>query len=474
MYFERFFERGLAQASYLVGCQKSGEAIVIDPLRDIDTYRTAAERAELTIAYVCETHIHADFLSGARQLAESTGAELLLSEEGGPGWVPTFPHTPLRHGDTIALGNVIVAVIHTPGHTPEHLSFLVTDKATGAEPVMILTGDFLFVGDVGRPDLLETAAGVTGSADEGARRLFASTRTLRSLPDFVQVWPGHGAGSACGKALGALPSTTVGYERRFNWALREESEEAFVREVLTGQPEVPSYFGRMKRINRDGPAPFCLDAEVPELDAQAFHMATQSGARIVDTRSPERFARGHLPGALNLPDDTSFVNWAGWLLDPKQPHLLIAAPQRVEELRRALGRVGVDRVVGFRSDSAGWPAGGTPTEGVTQIAAEELEVKAEELPSALIDVRTRDEYALGHIPGALNIHLGRLATEAGRFDPEQPATVYCEAGSRSAIAASLLLSLGFKKVSNLADGFAAWSAIKGAPVESGKRDGEPR
>ena len=474
MYFERFFDKGLAQAGYLIGCQQRGEAIVVDPLRDIDRYLEAAKREEMEIRYVCETHIHADFLSGARQLAESTGAKLLLSEEGGEGWIPRFEHTPLRDGDEIELGNVLIRVLHTPGHTPEHLSYLVIDRATGEEPVMILTGDFVFVGDVGRPDLLENAAGVAGSADESARRLFASTRTVRSLPDFVQIWPGHGAGSACGKALGALPSTTIGYERRFNWALREESEESFVKTVLTGQPEVPSYFGRMKRINRDGPTAFESEVDVPRLELQALDAAIREGARVVDARSTERFAQGHIPGALNIPDDSSFSNWAGWLLDPDQDHLLVADRSRIDELRRELGRVGVDRVIGYIEEPGIWARDGRELETTNTLCAKEFFNQWQNREALVVDVRTREEYEQGHLPGAAHIHLGRLSAATDSFDSSKPLVVYCEAGGRSGIASSILLSHGITQVTNVADGFAAWRTIEGAPVDLSEVGSTPR
>lgn len=466
MYFERLFDTGLAQAGYLIGCEQSGEALVIDPLRDVDRYVAAANRRQLRITHVTETHVHADFLSGARQLAELTGAELLLSDEGGPDWVARFPHTPLRDGDEITLGQVTIRALHTPGHTPEHLSFLVTDRANGQEPVMVLTGDFLFVGDVGRPDLLESAAGVAGSADQGARSLFASTRTIRELPEYVQVWPGHGAGSACGKAMGALPTSTIGYESRFNWALREQSEHRFVESVLAGQPEVPTYFGRMKRLNREGPSPFPHDESLPLLDSRRFSELREKGARVIDTRSVDRFAAGHLAGALNIPGDGSFTNWAGWLLDPDEDYLLIADPGRSEELRRALARVGIDRVVGFVENSDEAAAGSEKHSTVTSIDAEELSelLSGESSNYRVIDVRTNAEFASGHIPGATHIHLGHLPQRLDEVDGDEHVLVYCHSGTRSAIATSILLASGLERVTNLSGGFASWQQVDGAPI----------
>jgi len=463
MYFERFFDKGLAQASYLIGCQQTGEALVVDPLRDVDRYLDAAQREGLRITHVTETHIHADFLSGARQLAAGSGAQLLISDEGGEDWLPRYDHTPLHDGDRIQLGRVSIETLHTPGHTPEHVSFVVTDTAAGNEPVMVLTGDFLFVGDVGRPDLLENAAGVAGSAETSARRLFSSTRRIRRLPEFVQVWPGHGAGSACGKALGALPSTTVGYELRFNWALREESEERFVRSVLSGQPEVPDYFGRMKLTNRDGVPAFDVEARAVKLDALSKSVGSE--AQIVDTRSVESFSRGHSAGALNIPDDGSFVTWAGWLLDPNRPVVLVARRERVEELRLALGRVGVDEVRGYVEDPGDLASVSGPMETIPLVSAMEYARSRDDHPGTLIDVRSTDEYAAGHIPGARHIHLGDLRDAARNFGPDQALTVYCESGGRSGIAASLLRGLGMNNVTNLSGGFAAYRCLDGAEVE---------
>ncbi|CAA9340091.1 MAG: MBL-fold metallo-hydrolase superfamily, partial [uncultured Gemmatimonadaceae bacterium] len=257
MFFQRFYDTSLAQASYLIGCQQTGEALVVDPTRDARLYLDAAARERLRVTHVTETHIHADFVSGARELAHQAGAQLLLSDEGGAEWRYGYAGEAgaqlLRDGDRVAVGNVVVEALHTPGHTPEHLSFLVTDAPAHAGPWGILTGDFVFVGDVGRPDLLEKAAGQAGTMEAGARTLFRSLERFRALPDHLQLWPGHGAGSACGKALGAVPSSTVGYERRANWGVATLDEEEFVRLVLAGQPEPPRYFAEMKRVNRAGP-----------------------------------------------------------------------------------------------------------------------------------------------------------------------------------------------------------------------------
>ena len=246
MILKHFYEEKLAQASYLIGCVSTGEALVGDPNRDVEQYIKAAETEGLRITHVTETHIHADFVSGSRELAARTGATLYLSDEGDENWKYAFAEEAgavlLRDGDTLMVGNIRIEVLHTPGHTPEHLIFLVTDTAEADKPMGAITGDFVFVGDVGRPDLLEKAAGVEGSTDAAARTLFRSLEKFKEQPDYLQVWPGHGAGSACGKRLSSVPQSTVGYERMFNWAFSIEDEDEFVRTVLAEQPEPPKYF----------------------------------------------------------------------------------------------------------------------------------------------------------------------------------------------------------------------------------------
>ena len=252
MFFQHIYDKTLAQASYLLGCQKTGEAIVIDAKRDVDTYIDIAKQNNLRITHITETHIHADFLSGSRELAALTDAEMYLSDEGGPDWQYNFSHTGLRHGDVIKVGNLSLKVLHTPGHTPESITFLLTDHPASNEPVMMFTGDFVFVGDIGRPDLLEKAAGLKGTQEIGADQMYHSIKKFQALPDFIQVWPGHGAGSACGKALGAVPSTTVGYEKIRNWALQYgDDKTGFVGYLLSDQPEPPKYFAEMKMRNKE-------------------------------------------------------------------------------------------------------------------------------------------------------------------------------------------------------------------------------
>ncbi|RIH88168.1 Hydroxyacylglutathione hydrolase GloC [Calidithermus terrae] len=470
MFFRQIYEEGLAQASYLVGCQTTGEAVVVDPRRDVGVYLAEAERNKLRVVAVTETHVHADYLSGARELAKAAGATLYLSDEGGEGWkyggLEGFEHVRLRDGDEIRLGNVRVRALHTPGHTPEHLSFLVTDGAAADEPGLVLTGDFVFVGDVGRPDLLEEAAGIKGTAEPGARQMFRSLKgKLLTLPDYVQVWPGHGAGSACGKALGALPSTTVGYERRFAWwadYLRRGDEEGFVRALLEGQPEAPYYFARMKRLNRDGVP---ILGEVPparRLTPGQFRQALQDGAVLVDTRDKSAFARGHLPGSINIPAGKNFPTWAGWLLPYDRPLVLLASPQQADELARQLVRVGLDDVRGYVPGLEGYAEGGL--EPAPQVTAAEARALWERGEAAFLDVRAADEYRAGHVPGALNLHAGRVTRHLQRIPRDRPVIAYCLSGDRSSTAVSALLAAGFTNVINLAGGIRAWER-EGYPLE---------
>ncbi|HMQ55982.1 MAG TPA: MBL fold metallo-hydrolase, partial [Anaerolineae bacterium] len=358
MLLKYFYNDKLAHASYMVGCQATGEALVVDPGRDIAPYLQTAQDNGMQIVAVTETHIHADFLSGARELAEQTKAKLYLSDEGDENWkyqfLDGYDHELVYDGSVFKVGNIKLEVLHTPGHTPEHISFLVTDTAGANQPIGIFTGDFVFVGDIGRPDLLEEAAGIKGTAEPGARRMFESLRRFRALPDFVQVWPAHGAGSACGKALGAIPSSTVGYEKLFNWAFQYEDEDQFVKALLAGQPEAPKYFAMMKKLNKEGPAVLGGLPQPQRLDDQRLANVLAEGLKVVDTRSADEFAKGHIPGTINIPNDGAFTNWAGWLLTYDQPFYLIAAENALP------GRCPRNETASRRHPTARWVApGGT-------------------------------------------------------------------------------------------------------------------
>ena len=464
MFMQRFYDQPLAQASYLIGCAATGEAVVVDPNRDVDQYLAVAAAEGLRVTHVTETHIHADFVSGARELAHRTGARLHLSAEGGSDWQYAFAAGDgavlLRDGDVIRVGNVRLDVMHTPGHTPEHLSFIVTDTATTDRPIAILSGDFVFVGDVGRPDLLEKAAKVEGTMLAGAHQLFRSLERFRALPDWLQVWPGHGAGSACGKSLGAIPFSTVGYERIASWAVGTTDETEFVRMVLDGQPEPPAYFAAMKRINREGPRVLGGMPRPPRVDAEAVAAALASGTVVVDARPAANHRAGRIPGTLNIPLGRSFTTWAGWLVPYDRDVILVADGDAAASAVRDLAMIGLDRVVGVAPGRVvgEWAAAedGRALETGELVSVAETAAALAAGATTVLDVRGQAEWDAGHLPGALHIPLGTLAARVAELPAARPVIVHCQSGSRSAIAASLLAALGRRDVQEFAAGFQGW------------------
>jgi hydroxyacylglutathione hydrolase len=480
MLLKRFYDDRLAQASYLVGCQRTGEALIVDPNRDIDAYVRAAGAEGLRITHVTETHIHADFVSGALELAERTGARLHLSGEGGPDWSYAFAQrvgaVVVRDGDHFMVGNVRIDAVHTPGHTPEHLTFLVTDGAGADRAMGALTGDFLFVGDVGRPDLLERAAKVAGTMRDSARRLFGSLRRFRDRPDWLQIWPGHGAGSACGKALGAVPQSTLGYEKLFNWAFAHTDEDAFVAAVLDGQPEPPTYFAQMKRINRVGPRVLGGFTRPERLPATRLADLLSGGALVVDTRHAADFADRHVPGTINITLNRAFTTWAGWLLPYDRDVFLLvddsegaARGAAIDVAVRDLAMIGLDRVAGwFGADAIDeWTdVSGRALATVSQTTPAELAARMSDGTAMLLDVRDEAEWRQERVAGARHVPVGLLPAHLGELPRDRPIVVLCLSGSRSAIAASLLRAAGITDVSNLRGGLAAWQEL-GLPVSRG-------
>jgi hydroxyacylglutathione hydrolase len=472
MIVTRFFEPAIAQVSYLIGCAAAGEAIVIDPNRDVVRYLRAADREGVRITHVTETHIHADFLSGSRELARATGAALLLSDEGDADWKYGFASEGrlLRHGDRITIGNIHLDVVHTPGHTPEHLTFLVTDGAAADRPIAAATGDFIFVGDVGRPDLLERAAHMAGTMEQGARTLWRSLRAFDTQEEWLQIWPGHGAGSACGKGISAVPYSTLGYERRFNWAFGVKTEDEFVARVLAGQPEPPAYFARMKTLNKRGPG-MRPTAPPPRLEAARLPALVHSGALAVDTRAADEFAAAHLPGTLNIPFNSSFVTWAGWLLPfTEDLYFIVDAHDDAgaAELVRQLALIGLDRVAGlFPAEAvAAAAAQGEALDAIPQVTAAALAAHLAARDVTLLDVRNGAEWRDGHIASATHLPLGYLTERLAELPADRPIVVQCRSGARSAIAASVLRRFG-REVWNLEGGLEAWRAASrpmvGAP-----------
>ncbi|GAC1657378.1 MAG: MBL fold metallo-hydrolase [Gemmatimonadaceae bacterium] len=473
MLLKRFYDTKLAQASYLIGCAATGESIVVDPNRDVESYIHAATAEGMKVTHVTETHIHADFVSGSRELAQRTGAKLLLSDEGGAEWKYAFAAdsgaTMLHDGDRFMVGNLKFEALHTPGHTPEHLGFLVTDTPATDKPMGIITGDFVFVGDVGRPDLLERAAEMAGTMEAGARTLFRSLQRFKRLPDYLQIWPGHGAGSACGKALGAVPFSTIGYEKIANWGLLVEDENGFVQMVLAGQPEPPRYFAEMKRMNKEGPrllGGFHRPERLPDSRLEALLAA---GALVIDTRTAEEFAARHIPRTINIPLNKSFNTWAGWLVPFDRDFFLIvndACAHCIDEAAHDLATIGLDRVAGYFGTQAiaAWALAGRELWAVPQINAAELEERRRTNDIAVLDVRGRAEWEAGHLPDVQHIPIGYLTERLDEVPRDRPVIVHCQSGARSAIAASVLRANGLMNVVNLTGGFAEWQA-RGHPID---------
>ncbi|SRR5579883_525710 len=464
MLFRRIYHPRLAQASYLVACARTREAIAIDPTRDVGQYLAAARAEGVRIVAVTETHVHADFISGASELAAAADARLYLSGEGqGPGsYTPEYLERSgavlLRDGDTIAVGAVRIQVLHTPGHTPEHITFLVTDTAAADEPMGAVTGDFVFVGDVGRPDLLERALQIAGSSDRAARQLFASLGRLAAYPDYLQLWPGHGAGSACGKGLSAVPQSTLGYERRHNWAFGVRDEDAFVAQVQAGQPEPPAYFAATKRINRQGGATTPAPPPPASMDADAVRRAAAAGTLVIDIRPASDFAAGHLPGTISIPYERSFLAWAGSIVPDGSDAILVGTAPALDDAVADLRLIGIDRIVGTASSAAleAWRRAGGRLRTLTSITADELAARVRQGSVTVVDVRERAEWAAGHIAGAVHVPLGLVRDRAGDLPRDRPLVVHCQSGARSTIAGSILLAAGVDAVENLAGGLAAW------------------
>lgn len=469
MLLKYFYDSALAHASYMVGCQREKVAVIVDPGRDIEQYLAMADREGVKIVAVAETHIHADYVSGARELADRVDAKLFVSDEGPAEWkhqyAKDYQHQLLKDGDRFLIGNIEFQAMHTPGHTPESISFVLTDLGGGADrPMGIFTGDFVFVGSIGRPDLLEEAAGIAGTAEPGARDLFASLQRFKQLPDYLQLWPAHGAGSACGKGLGAIPSSTVGYEKLFNPGLQFDDEEEFVRYILADQPEAPFYFTVMKRVNKVGPAVLGAGHQHSMLPADNVASYLSQG-NVVDLRPAAEFAKGHVPGSINIPA-SMLTAWAGWLLDYSRPTYLICTPAHLEEAARVLHKIGVDKIAGGLAPEA-VQAMGLMNESYSAGLPQELADAIQSGRVQLIDVRSQEEWNEGRIEQADHHFLGRLNRTAQSLASDTPIVVQCRSGARSAIAASVLQAGGLKNVINLTGGYMAWKQA-GLPSVTGQ------
>lgn len=463
MFFRHVYDQTLAQGSYVIGCQQTGEALVIDAKRDIDTYLEVARENGLKITCIAETHIHADFLCGSRELAAVTGAKMYLSDEGGDSEQYEFAHHGVCDGDLIQVGNLSLKVLHTPGHTPESISFLLTDHPASEEPVMVFTGDFVFVGDVGRPDLLEEAVGMKGTKKESAKQMFASLQLFSGLPDFVQLWPGHGAGSACGKAIGAVPSSTVGYEKKQNWALQfADDEKGFIDKLLEGQPEPPRYFAMMKVLNKVA-RPLKIEVpKIPLLTKNEFEEAWDKGLKVIDTRSVYDFADGHLPGTINIQNTDAFATWMGWMVNYQEPFVLIAEEDEIKNIARKLMRIGLDNAYGYFSHLGEFIF---DLDFGELLKTDDFKHRIEENKDLqIVDVRGSSEYGSGHLKDAKHIFVATLEENIDLLDKDKETVVYCQSGMRSALAYSILKNNGFKKVKNYYRGIDSWKSAGGEVI----------
>jgi hydroxyacylglutathione hydrolase len=459
MEFHQFYLGCLAHASYLIG--SAGEAAVVDPRRDVLEYLDFARERGLRIRYVIETHLHADFVSGHVELAARTGAEIVFGEKAGA----AFPHKAVREGDEIRVGRVLLRILETPGHTPESISVVASDTEVSEAPLLVFTGDTLFIGDVGRPDLVAARG---SSPEEMAGMLYDSLhQKLLALPDSVEVYPAHGAGSLCGRNISKETSSTIGEQRRLNYALQPMPKEAFVRIMTADLPEVPAYFPVDVAINREGAASLTDRPRPASLSPGDFAKAMAEGANVLDLRASAAFGTGHVKGSLNVALSGQFAAWAGALVPANHPIVLVGEDAAsVDEAATRLARVGLDRVVGHLDGGiAAWHAAGRDLATTPQITVDELHGQTKEIQALrVIDVRRPAEFAAGHVPGAICLPLDRLGHEIEDLDPSGPTAVICAGGYRSATASSLLERLGFTDLRNVVGGTSAWTEA-GYPVE---------
>jgi len=459
MLLEQIYLGCLSQASYVVADEVSKKAVVVDPRRDIDEYLDFASSHDLSIELVVLTHVHADFVPGHSELAAACGAEVAMGEAS----PVSFPIRRLADKERIQLGDpqsgVVLEVLATPGHTPESITLAVFEHGSDPAPKALLTGDTLFIGDVGRPDLLG-AAGRT--PEQMAAELYRSLRSkILPLPDDVIVYPGHGAGSACGKALSSETFSTLGEQRRSNYALAPMGEDDFVRAVTQGLSEPPAYFSEEVALNRSGHTPFDPSSPIKELSAaEAVHMA-EEGVLLLDVRDDQAFAAAHLRGAVNVGLSGRFAEYAAGMHRPGQEVVLFGSPEQVGEARVRLARVGVDSVVGAVSDTTVLETHAALVEHSSRLDASEMRQRIAEVEDLqVVDVRNPGELAAGVVEGSVNIPLPRLCARVGELDPNRPTIVYCAGGYRSIAASSYLRSVGFTDVSDLLGGFGAWESAQ--------------
>lgn len=457
MILEQHYLDCLSQASYFIGDESSGRAVVVDPRRDVAPYLVSAKQHNMEIEYVLETHFHADFLSGHLEIAEATGAKIAYGSQA----ETEFESLKLEHGTRISLGEVVLEIRHTPGHTPESISIVVFESSD-SPPYAVLTGDTLFVGDVGRPDLL-SSKGLT--SEELAAQLYDSLHDqLLTLPDDTLIYPAHGAGSSCGKNLSSETSSTIGAQRSSNYALAEMSKQDFIEVVTAGQTAPPKYFAHDAALNREL-RPLLDESTAPKsMTLDEAISSQQDGAVILDTRSPEEFATGHIAKSVNIGMAGRYAEFAGGVLSPDTPIILVADRDSALEAKNRLARIGYDNVAGvIQNLDQELFANSDATSRSSRLSVDLLRTAMATVDGLqVVDVRQPGETSGGHIDGATRIPLTRLVDELGSLDPNAPTVVYCAGGYRSSIAASTLIATGFTDVSDLLGGYGAWTAALAA------------
>ncbi len=456
MILKHFFTGKIAHSSYILAGNNS--CAVIDPQRDVDIYIAEARALGVDITHVLQTHLHADFISGHMDLAQKTGAKIYAAKSAHG----TFDHVPLSEGDSIELENMVLKVLETPGHTPEHLSYVVIDKSRADSPVGVFVGDTLFVGDVGRPDLFP------GIAQELAGKLYHSLHEkLLKLPDYVEIYPAHGAGSLCGRAIGAKYTSTIGYERKFNAALQIRDKSSFIKSLTENMPPAPDHFSRCSDINRRGPTRLAELPSMEGLSVEQFKKRMDSlNAVVLDTRSYHAFASQHISHSWHIDLNFNFPTFAGWVLPTDKDILLVAEDeQKALEASIWARRVGVDRIVGYlKGGLIAWAMAGYETSRLELISVEELhDMITDGSNFALLDVRTPQEFADNHLEGAINIPVADLRTRYQDLEKDRTIVIICSSGMRSSLGASILKQHGFKKIYNVAGGMTGYNAAGYAP-----------
>jgi glyoxylase-like metal-dependent hydrolase (beta-lactamase superfamily II)/rhodanese-related sulfurtransferase len=456
MLIQPFFVNGLSHISYLIGSSKT--CAIVDPKRDVQIYLDTAKGLGLKITHILETHLHADFISGHIDLADKTGAKIYCPMSGNC----QFEHIGLLEGDSFEIEDMEFRVLETPGHTPEHICYVAIDHSRGEDAVALFCGDTLFVGDVGRPDLFP------GIAKELASKLYDSIKKLANLPDFSEVYPAHGAGSLCGRAMSTKRTSTIGYEKKYNYAFQIKDRNKFIELLTTDMPEAPDHFSRCSEINRRGPTLVKNLPHISPFDPSSFSRKTkEQNTVILDIRPYDAFGGQHIAGSYHIDFGGNFSTFAGWIFPPDKDILLVVErPDQAEEAAVQLRRVGLDRTIGYLDGGLyEWAKAGLPMEHIPQLSAEDLKRRMTSGPAiTLVDVRAKREYMIGHIEGTINIPAPDLRTRYKELDQKIPIVIICNTGHRSSLGASLLKQHGFKDVSNMAGGMTGYNMASYGPV----------